>query len=63
VQNKSDLINNEHPENYQTKKYLEEFARTNDFCGAMQCSAKENKNIEEVFQVLLGNHDLMQMKE
>jgi len=29
VQNKSDLINNEHPEIYQTKKYLEEFSRTN----------------------------------
>jgi hypothetical protein len=29
VQNKSDLINNEHPENYQTKKYLDEFSKTN----------------------------------
>lgn len=54
VQNKSDLINNEKPENHQTKKFLDDFARTNDFCGFLQCSAKDNRNIEEVFQQLLG---------
>lgn len=54
VQNKSDLINNEKPENHQTKKFLDEFAKTNDFCGFLQCSAKDNRNIEEVFQQLLG---------
>ena len=48
------LINNEKPENHQTKKYLEDFSRTNGFCGYLQCSAKENKNVEEVFQNLLG---------
>lgn len=45
VQNKSDLISPESPEPHQTKKTLDEFAKTNGFCGAMQCSAKENKNI------------------
>lgn len=54
VQNKSDLINNEKPEQHQTKKFLDDFARTNGFSGFLQCSAKENKNIEEVFQQLLG---------
>lgn len=54
VQNKSDLINNEKPENHQTKKFLDEFAKANDFCGFLQCSAKDNRNIEEVFQQLLG---------
>lgn len=62
VQNKSDLINNEKPEQYQTKKFLDEFARTNDFCGFIQCSAKENKNIEEVFQQLLGIFFLIQTR-
>lgn len=46
VQNKSDLINNEQPESHQTKKFLDEYAKSNNFCGFMQCSAKENKNIE-----------------
>lgn len=54
MQNKSDLINNEKPENHQTKKFLDEFAKANDFCGFLQCSAKDNRNIEEVFQQLLG---------
>jgi GTPase SAR1 family protein len=54
VQNKSDLINPESPEAHQTKKHLEDFAKTHGFCGAMQCSAKDNKNVEEIFQTLLG---------
>jgi GTPase SAR1 family protein len=62
VQNKSDLIDNASPEAHQTKKFLEEFARTNDFCGYMQCSAKENKNVDEIFQTLLGNQDTTQTK-
>ena len=58
VQNKSDLIDGSSPEQHQTKKFLDEFAKNNEFCGFMQCSAKENKNIDEIFQNLLGIDDI-----
>lgn len=60
--NKSDLINAESPEVHQTQKYLDEFAKNNGFFAAIQCSAKENKNVEEIFQTLLGMIEEMQMR-
>lgn len=62
VMNKSDLINAESPEVHQTQKYLDEFAKNNGFFAAIQCSAKENKNVEEIFQTLLGMIEEMQMR-
>lgn len=62
VQNKSDLITPDAPEPHQTQKYLDEFAKANGFFGAMQCSAKENKNVEEIFQTLLGKPAITQTR-
>ena len=45
VQNKSDLIQADSQEEHQRKAYLEDFAKTNGFCGFSHSSAKDNQNI------------------
>jgi GTPase SAR1 family protein len=55
VQNKTDLIDASTVKEFQKKSHLDEFASKNGFCGVCCTSAKDNKNIEECFQQLLGN--------
>ena len=45
VQNKSDLIPADNPEEFQKKSFLEDFAKTHGFCGFVHTSAKDNHNI------------------
>jgi hypothetical protein len=55
VQNKVDLVEPNQPKEFQKKSYLDDFATKNGFSGVCLTSAKDNKNIEECFQQLLGN--------
>jgi len=54
VQNKIDLVEPGQAKEFQNKPYLNDNAAKNGFCGACLTSAKDNKNIEECFQQLLG---------
>lgn len=62
VQNKVDLIDPNQVKDFQKRAYLDEFAIKNGFCGVCLTSAKDNKNIEECFQQLLGRNPLIQTK-
>ena len=54
VQNKIDIVEVGEAKEFQKKSYLDEYAAKNGFCGVCLTSAKDNKNIEECFQQLLG---------
>jgi len=58
VQNKVDLVELSQPKEFQKKPYLDDYAEKNGFCGVCLTSAKDNKNIEECFQQLLGKTTL-----
>lgn len=54
IQNKTDLIDNANIKDWQKRTHLDDFAKTHGFGGVCCTSAKDNKNIEECFQQLLG---------
>lgn len=56
------MIDNANIKDWQKRTHLDDFAKTHDFSGVCCTSAKENKNIEECFQQLLGRKLLNQMK-
>ena len=56
VQNKVDLVDAATAKEFQKRSHLDDFAKKNSFCGVALTSAKDNKNIEECFEQLLGTH-------
>ncbi len=55
VQNKVDEVKQMGKlEEFQRQQYLDQFAKDNGFAKGMQTSAKENTNLTELFQEMLG---------